>query len=81
MELFQKIQLLAELIRCGDEVYTWCYQADGKLLYSNCPEKDFLDEAFELFGCKQKMLARLCPKSQQTGNIGHGYGHGVGCCI
>lgn len=56
MELFQKIQLLAELIRCGDEVYTWCYQADGKLLYSNCPEKEFLDEAFELFGCKQQML-------------------------
>lgn len=56
MELFQKIQLLAQLIRCGDEVYAWCYRADGTLLHSNCPEEAFLDEAFERFGCKQQML-------------------------
>ncbi len=28
----------------------------GKLLRSNCPDEAFLASAFELFGCKQRML-------------------------
>ena len=56
MELFQKMALLAHLLQCGGTIFTWCYQADGTLLRSNCPDEAFLAGAFELFGCKQQML-------------------------
>ena len=56
MNVFQNMALFAELVRCGGPVYTWCYEADGTLLKSNCPEEAFLSGAFELFGCKQQMM-------------------------
>lgn len=56
MDVAQNMELLAELLRCGSECYLWCYDAFGTLLHSNCPDEFFLNEAFDLFGCKQKML-------------------------
>ena len=56
MDVFQNMLLFAELIQCGGNVYTWCYDAEGKLLRSNCPDEAFLASTFELFGCKQRML-------------------------
>ena len=56
MDVFQNMELFSELIQCGDNIYTWCYNADGSLLQSNCPEAGFLSGAFDLFGCKKKML-------------------------
>ena len=56
MDVFQNMNLLAELVRCGSDVFTWCYDADGKLLKSNCPEEAVLSSVFDLFGCKQQML-------------------------
>ena len=56
MDVFQNMELFSELIQCGGNIYTWCYNADGSLLQSNCPEAGFLSGAFELFGCKKKML-------------------------
>ena len=56
MDVEQKMELFSELVRCGGEVYTWCYGADGALLRSNCPDEALLAGAFELFGCKRKML-------------------------
>ena len=56
MDVFQNMELFSELIQCGGNIYTWCYNADGSLLQSNCPEAGFLSGAFDLFGCKKKML-------------------------
>ena len=56
MNVLQNMMLFSELVQCGGNVYTWCYDAKGKLLRSNCPDEAFLASAFELFGCKQRML-------------------------
>ena len=56
MDVFQNMKLFSELIQCGGTVYTWCYDADGKLLQSNCPDEAFLSDAFDLFGCRQRMI-------------------------
>lgn len=56
METLQNMALLGELIRCGGEIYTWCYQTDGTLLRSNCPDEAILAAAFTQLGCKQRML-------------------------
>ena len=56
MDVIQNMLLFSELIQCGGNVYTWCYDADGKLLKSNCPDEGFLSGAFDLFGCRQRML-------------------------
>lgn len=56
MDVIQNMMLFSELIQCGGNIYTWCYDADGKLLKSNCPDEGFISGAFELFGCKQRML-------------------------
>lgn len=57
MEILQNMKLLAELIQCGSSIFTWCYNEDGSLLGSNCPDEAFLSGVFELFGCKEQMLA------------------------
>ena len=56
MDIIQNMMLFSELIQCGGNIYTWCYDATGKLLKSNCPDEGFVSGAFELFGCKQRML-------------------------
>ena len=56
MNVLQNMMLLSELVQCGGNVYTWCYDAQGVLLRSNCPDEAFLASAFELFGCKQRMM-------------------------
>ncbi len=57
MEIVQNMKLLAELIQCGSPIFTWCYNERGSLLGSNCPDEAFLSGVFELFGCKEQMLA------------------------
>ena len=54
MDAFQNMTLFSEMIRCGGDIYTWCYDADGKLLKSNCPDAGFLSGVFDLFGCRKK---------------------------
>ena len=34
MDVFQNMELFSELIQCGGNIYTWCYNADGSLLQS-----------------------------------------------
>ena len=57
MDIQQNIDLFQELIRCGAEIFTWCYDADGTLLSSNCPDESILAAAFSMFGLREKMLA------------------------
>lgn len=56
MDKEQNLQLLQELISCGSNIYTWCYDVSGLLLSSNCPDEAIFDAAFELFGSKDKAL-------------------------
>ena len=38
MEMTEKLALFQELIGCGSTLYTWCYDGEGQLLSSNCPD-------------------------------------------
>ena len=58
MDIPDNLRLFQELITCGSNIYTWCYDAEGQLLSSNCPDEVLLGTAFSLFGCKEQMLAR-----------------------
>ena len=42
MDVIKNIELFQELVRCGNDIYTWCYDADGQLLRSNCPDEALL---------------------------------------
>ena len=57
MEVSQNIALFRELVRCGGDIFTWCYDAQGNLLESNCPEEEFLSSVFSVFGCRDHMMA------------------------
>lgn len=57
MEITDNLSLFQELIRCGNEVSSWCYDAEGSLLFSNCPDETIFAAAFSLLGCREQMLA------------------------
>ena len=52
----QNMELFRELIRCGSEIYTWCYDANGEFLESNCPDEELFTTAFSILGCSDRML-------------------------
>lgn len=52
----QNMELFRELVRCGSEIDTWCYDADGNLLESNCPDVDAMAPAFSILGCHKRMM-------------------------
>ena len=56
MDIHQNLELFRELMLCDGSIYSWCYEANGNLLYSNCPDQIVLAPAFEIFGCLGKML-------------------------
>lgn len=56
MDVAQNMELFKELVRCSGDLYTWCYDPEGNLLESNCPEEDLLANAFSILGCKDRML-------------------------
>lgn len=57
MDVQQNLSLFRELMLCDGDIYSWCYDANGTLLGSNCPDEAMLGAAFEVFGCLRKMLA------------------------
>ena len=56
MDVIKNIELFQELVRCGNDIYTWCYDADGQLLRSNCPDEALLGSAFSFLGCRDRAL-------------------------
>ena len=56
MEVQQNLELFRELMLCDGNIYSWSYDASGKLLFSNCPDQAVFAAAFEVFGCLKKML-------------------------
>lgn len=73
MELEERLALFRELVRCGGDIYTWCYDAAGELLESNCPEQDFLGQVFRFLGCRDRMLAHWETRANPI-TIGSGIG-------
>lgn len=69
----QNMELFRELVRCGSDVYTWCYDADGTLLESTCPDEDLVATAFSLLGCRDRMLAHW-EKAATPITLGSGLG-------
>lgn len=57
MDAAQNMGLFRELLQCGGDIYTWCYDAEGTLLESNCPDENILSTAFSVLGCHGKMMA------------------------
>lgn len=53
----QNMALFKELVRCGGDIYTWCYDPEGHLLESNCPEEELFSSAFSILGCRERMLS------------------------
>lgn len=57
LSISQKISLLQDLFALCDNLHTWCYDAQGTLLTSDCPDQTVLDTAFSAFDIKDQMLA------------------------
>lgn len=56
MDIEQNLALLQELLCCGSNIYTWCYDAQGRLLHSNCPHESLFGAAFSFLGCKERAM-------------------------
>lgn len=50
----QNLALLRELLGCGEQIYLWCYDADGQLLRTNCPDA-VLGTIFAHIGASEHM--------------------------
>lgn len=56
MDVQQNMDLFRELMLCNGDIYTWCFDREGTLLSSNCPDEALLATAFDAFGCRGRML-------------------------
>ena len=61
MDIQQNLQLFRELMLCDGSIWSWTYDAEGKLLFSNCPDEAVFAVVFEVCGCRNRML-ELCRK-------------------
>lgn len=59
MDVMQNIALFREMMHCEGALYLWQFDADGRLLSSDCPDETVLGTAFSVFGCKDAMLEHL----------------------
>ena len=39
LPLGDRLQILQDLLSCTGKMYAWCYDAEGRLLGTNCPDK------------------------------------------
>ena len=59
MEISKNIIALSDLILCDGNTYTWCYDTEGNLIYSNCPDEITLSTVFEILLGKVQMLTHI----------------------
>ncbi len=81
MDVFQNMKLFSELIQCGGNIYTWCYNADGSLLQSNCPEAGFASPVHLTYSSCQEKNAGLRQPTHNAGHTRHGLWHDMGGCL
>lgn len=56
MDIQQNLELFRELMLCDGKIWSWTYDAEGKLLLSNCPDEAIFAVVFEVCGCWNRML-------------------------
>ena len=65
MSAEENVRFLQELLLLCDQISTWCYDANGELLFSNSGDEAVLNTAFSSFGCRDWMLRHIgalsCP--------------------
>ena len=52
LPLGDRLRALQDLLSCTGKMYAWCYDAEGKLLGTNCPDR-VLDNVFSAAGCME----------------------------
>lgn len=57
MELQDRLMLFRELIACDQGIYYWCFDGDGQLMASSCPEETVFLPIFRHSGCLDYALA------------------------
>lgn len=50
MNIEDRVSLFAEQIRCCGDLYVWRYDTDMRLISSNCPKEELIDQTLHLFG-------------------------------
>ena len=56
MDIQHNLELFRELMLCDGKICSWTYDAEGKLLFSNCPDEAVFAVVFEVCGCHGRML-------------------------
>ncbi len=56
MEQRMGVEEFKDLLLCCGNIYLWKFDSNGNLLQSNCPDEAVLGTAFELLGCKQRIM-------------------------
>ena len=49
------IALFREMIRCGTQIDSWCFDNSGHLLETNSSHRDIFLQVMEVFGCRKAM--------------------------
>lgn len=57
MDLQNRLMLFRELLGCDQTIYYWCFDHDGQLMASNCPEETVFLPIFRHSGCLDYALA------------------------
>lgn len=57
MERQTRLMLFRELLGCDQTIYYWCFDADGQLVASSCPEETVFLPIFRHSGCLDYALA------------------------
>ncbi len=52
LPLGERLRILQELLSCTGRMYGWCYDAQGELIGTNCPDT-VLDKVFRSTGCME----------------------------
>ena len=73
MEISEDMKLLSELLKCADNICLWCYDGDGVLEWSNCPDEKMLDTAFGLFDCKRQVILHAAENDKPV-SVGTAFG-------
>lgn len=73
MDIEQNLALFEELLCCGGNIYLWCYDIEGNLLYSSCPDDMLFHLTFSFLGCKERAL-QIGKKGGQPQAVGTSHG-------
>lgn len=56
MDTNEKLAFFRELISCNDHISSWCYDQNGRLIYTNSSNKDLYDRIFLYTKCLERAI-------------------------